>query len=57
MNLDEFAGDGISSNPAVDFLNRWSGEYRFWDQSAINFLLYGQIRGPSRAMESRVLAV
>jgi lipopolysaccharide biosynthesis glycosyltransferase len=28
---------------AVDFLNRWNGQYRFWDQSAINFLLHGQI--------------
>ncbi len=28
---------------AVDFLNCWSGKYRFWDQSAINFLLHRQI--------------
>jgi hypothetical protein len=28
---------------AVDFLNRCNGKYRFWDQSAINFLLHGEI--------------
>ena len=27
----------------IEFLNRWNGNYRFWDQSAINFLLQGQI--------------
>src|SRR5262245_5408035 len=42
MNLDELRRQHFFES-AVDFLNRWSGEYRFWDQSAINFLLYGQI--------------
>ena len=30
-------------NRAVEFLNSRRGHYRFWDQSAINFLLHGQI--------------
>jgi lipopolysaccharide biosynthesis glycosyltransferase len=42
MNLDELRRQHFFES-AVEFLNRWSGEYRFWDQSAINFLLYGQI--------------
>src|SRR5262249_7057382 len=42
MNLDELRGQHFFES-AVDFLNRWSGEYRFWDQSAINFLLHSQI--------------
>ena len=42
MNLDQLRRQHFFES-AVDFLNRWSGEYRFWDQSAINFLLYGQI--------------
>ena len=29
---------------SIEFLNSWSGKYQFWDQSAINFLLYGQIQ-------------
>jgi len=28
---------------SLEFLNTWSANYRFWDQSAINFLLHGQI--------------
>jgi lipopolysaccharide biosynthesis glycosyltransferase len=28
---------------AVELLNGWTRHYRFWDQSAINFLLHGQI--------------
>jgi len=28
---------------AVEFLNSWTRHYRFWDQSAINFVLHGQI--------------
>ena len=42
MNLDELSRRHFSES-AVDFLNRWSGKYRFHDQSAINFLLHGQI--------------
>jgi hypothetical protein len=42
MNLDELRRQHFLES-AVDFLNRWSGKYRFWDQSVINFLLHGQI--------------
>jgi lipopolysaccharide biosynthesis glycosyltransferase len=42
MNLDELRRQHFFES-AVDFLNRWSGKYRFWDQSAINFLLHSQI--------------
>ena len=42
MNLDELRRQHFFES-AVEFLNRWSGKYRFWDQSAINFLLHGQI--------------
>jgi lipopolysaccharide biosynthesis glycosyltransferase len=42
MNLDELRRRHFFES-AVDFLNRWSGRYRFWDQSAINFLLHRQI--------------
>jgi lipopolysaccharide biosynthesis glycosyltransferase len=42
MNLDELRKQHFFES-AVDFLNRWSGKYRFWDQSAINFLLHRQI--------------
>jgi lipopolysaccharide biosynthesis glycosyltransferase len=41
MNLDELRRQRFFER-AVEFLNRKSA-YRFWDQSAINFLLYGQI--------------
>jgi lipopolysaccharide biosynthesis glycosyltransferase len=44
MNLDELRRQHFFES-AVDFLNRWSGKYRFWDQSAINFLLHRQIDG------------
>ena len=42
MNLDELRRQHFFES-AVEFLNRWSGKYRFWDQSAINSLLQGQI--------------
>ncbi len=42
MNLDELRKQDFFER-AVEFLNRKSA-YRFWDQSAINFLLYGQIQ-------------
>jgi lipopolysaccharide biosynthesis glycosyltransferase len=42
MNLDELRRQHFFER-AVEFLNNWSGKYRFWDQSAINFLLHGQI--------------
>jgi len=42
MDLDELKRQHFFES-AVDFLNRWGGKYRFWDQSAINFLLHRQI--------------
>jgi lipopolysaccharide biosynthesis glycosyltransferase len=42
MNLDELRSQHFFES-AVDFLNRWSRKCRFWDQSAINFLLHRQI--------------
>jgi lipopolysaccharide biosynthesis glycosyltransferase len=42
MNLDELRTQHFFES-AVDFLNSWSGKYRFHDQSAINFLLHRQI--------------
>jgi lipopolysaccharide biosynthesis glycosyltransferase len=42
MNLDELRKQNFVQC-SVDFLQTWSGRYRFWDQSAINFLLHDQI--------------
>jgi len=42
MNLDELRRQRFFQC-AVEFLNRWTGHYGFWDQSAINFLLHSQI--------------
>jgi lipopolysaccharide biosynthesis glycosyltransferase len=42
MNLDELRNQHFSQR-AIEFLNTWRGRYRFHDQSAINFLLHGQI--------------
>ena len=42
MDLDELRRQDFLGR-AVEFLNRRRGHYRFWDQSAINFLLQGQI--------------
>lgn len=42
MNLNELRREHFFER-AVEFLNSWSGKYRFHDQSAINFLLHGQI--------------
>jgi lipopolysaccharide biosynthesis glycosyltransferase len=42
MNLDELRKQHFFPR-AVEFLNTWTGKYRFHDQSAINFLLHGQI--------------
>jgi lipopolysaccharide biosynthesis glycosyltransferase len=41
MNLDELRKEDFFER-AVEFFNR-NSTYRFWDQSAINFLLYGHI--------------
>jgi lipopolysaccharide biosynthesis glycosyltransferase len=42
MKLDELRRQHFFES-AVDFLTRSRGKYRFWDQSAINFVLHGQI--------------
>jgi lipopolysaccharide biosynthesis glycosyltransferase len=42
MNLDELRNQRFSRR-TIEFLNTWRGRYRFHDQSAINFLLHGQI--------------
>jgi lipopolysaccharide biosynthesis glycosyltransferase len=42
MNLDELRKQHFFER-AVEFSNAWRPDYRFWDQSAINFLLHGQI--------------
>src|SRR5438034_7921255 len=42
MNLDALRRQNFLQR-SIEFLNSWSGKYRFWDQSAINFLLHGQI--------------
>jgi lipopolysaccharide biosynthesis glycosyltransferase len=42
MNLDELRRQNFFQR-SVEFLNNWSGKYRFWDQSAINFLLHEEI--------------
>ena len=42
MNLDALREEHFFQR-AVEFLNCWSGTYRFWDQSAINFLLHRRI--------------
>ncbi len=42
MNLDELRKANFTEK-ALEFFNSWSGHYRFWDQSAFNFLLHGRI--------------
>jgi len=42
MNLDELRKQNFPEC-ALEFLETWRGRYRFWDQSAINFFLHGQI--------------
>jgi hypothetical protein len=42
MNLDELRKQNFLER-SLEFLETWSGRYRFHDQSAINFLLYGRI--------------
>ncbi len=42
MNLDELRRENFTER-SLEFLKTWSGHYRFWDQSAINFLLHRQI--------------
>ena len=42
MNLDELRKQNFTER-SLEFLQTWSGRYRFWDQSALNFLLHGRI--------------
>jgi len=42
MNLDALREETFTER-SVDFFKRWRGHYRFWDQSAFNFLLHGRI--------------
>jgi lipopolysaccharide biosynthesis glycosyltransferase len=42
LNLDELRNQNFTEQ-ALEFFKRWKGHYRFWDQSAINFLLHGKI--------------
>ena len=42
LNLDEFRAQNVTEQ-SLQFFNKWKGHYRFHDQSAINFLLHGQI--------------
>jgi len=44
MNLDELRRQSFFQR-SLEFLNKWSGHYQFWDQSVINFLLQQQIAG------------
>jgi len=42
LNLNELRKQNFTEQ-SVEFFKSWRGEYRFHDQSAINFLLHGQI--------------
>jgi lipopolysaccharide biosynthesis glycosyltransferase len=42
MNLDELRKQNFTDR-SLEFFKNWRGHYRFWDQSALNFLLHGQI--------------
>src|SRR5205823_439584 len=42
LNLERLRNEHFSES-AIEFLDRRRGQYRFWDQSAINFLLHEQI--------------
>ena len=42
MNLDELRKQNFVER-SLEFLQTWRGHYRFWDQSAINFLLHDRI--------------
>jgi lipopolysaccharide biosynthesis glycosyltransferase len=42
MDLDELRKQSFFQR-SIELLNSWSADYRFWDQSAINFLLHGRI--------------
>ncbi len=42
LNLDELRKANFTEK-SLEFFNSWRGHYRFWDQSAFNFLLHGRI--------------
>ena len=42
MDLDALRRESFTEK-SMDFFKRWRGHYRFWDQSAFNFLLSGRI--------------
>jgi len=42
LNLDELRKENFT-NRSLEFFSNWKGHYRFWDQSAFNFLLHGRI--------------
>src|SRR6476661_7972251 len=42
LNLNQLRKQNFTEE-SLEFLKNWSGHYRFHDQSAINFLLHGQI--------------
>jgi hypothetical protein len=42
MNLNQLREEKFTER-SLELFKRWRGHYRFWDQSAINFLLHGRI--------------
>jgi lipopolysaccharide biosynthesis glycosyltransferase len=42
LNLDELRKENFTEK-SLEFFENWRGQYRFWDQSAFNFLLHGRI--------------
>ena len=42
LNLNELRKQNFTEK-SLEFFKSWRGHYRFWDQSAINFLLHGRI--------------
>jgi lipopolysaccharide biosynthesis glycosyltransferase len=43
MNLKELRKENFTER-SLEFFKIWRGTYRFWDQSAFNFLLHGRIQ-------------
>jgi lipopolysaccharide biosynthesis glycosyltransferase len=44
MNVNELRKEKFTEK-SLEFFQSWRGRYRFWDQSAFNFLLHGRIDG------------
>jgi len=42
LDLNELRKENFAQQ-SLEFFNKWSGQYRFWDQSALNFLLHGRV--------------